>query len=365
MKKRSQVLKLMSLLTGSKNKRIRLVLLSIIALIIIGGTISTFKQKNVKATNGWSIASPAVTGDDKKDDQTGLIWSHPLFLNSEGQAEFNSLKSSGWNQTGTFTLDVFKTNPGGKGVSVSPGAIYTNNNFNYAVKKVYVHGSMHQYLELEALSGLPVAGALYKYNSSSEDPEKIDYSGSYVYQNDSQLMLFQVNKITVKNGAKYITGSKIYEIVGDTNGGYTIIVKYNSVYTGSDDRYLKPRFGILTKISGTGDETIKFNYIVSGQNNIVASSKTAESLCSEKGNGWRLPTKDELIEAYNHGAVDNLSQFHNVFWSSSVSESNNRRNQKFAVFYNKEFKCYNTDPSSLDYSNSSGCDYRIRCVRGQ
>ena len=52
-------------------------------------------------------------------------------------------------------------------------------------------------------------------------------------------------------------------------------------------------------------------------NNVAVGGKTAITLCSSMGNGWRLPTQKELQQAYIDGSFFNLSQSVNSFWSST------------------------------------------------
>jgi len=53
----------------------------------------------------------------------------------------------------------------------------------------------------------------------------------------------------------------------------------------------------------------------------VAVGKTASQLCSERGNGWRLPTQKELMQAYIDGSNFNLSNPALNFWSATESSS--------------------------------------------
>ena len=48
---------------------------------------------------------------------------------------------------------------------------------------------------------------------------------------------------------------------------------------------------------------------------VAVGSKTASQLCSERGNGWRLPSEKELMQAYIDGSFWNLSNPANSFWS--------------------------------------------------
>lgn len=52
-------------------------------------------------------------------------------------------------------------------------------------------------------------------------------------------------------------------------------------------------------------------------NSIAVGGKTAKELCSERGNGWRLPTQKELMQAYITGSYFNLTNPSNAFWSAT------------------------------------------------
>ncbi|MEI6054088.1 MAG: DUF1566 domain-containing protein [Candidatus Saccharibacteria bacterium] len=63
-----------------------------------------------------------------------------------------------------------------------------------------------------------------------------------------------------------------------------------------------------------------FSWDASAASNIAVGGKTATQLCSERGNGWRLPTQKEIMQAYINGAAFNLSMTWNLyFWSSTES----------------------------------------------
>lgn len=44
---------------------------------------------------------------------------------------------------------------------------------------------------------------------------------------------------------------------------------------------------------------------------------TAIELCSSRGNGWRLPTQKELMQAYINGSYFNLANVTQAYWSST------------------------------------------------
>lgn len=57
-----------------------------------------------------------------------------------------------------------------------------------------------------------------------------------------------------------------------------------------------------------------WSYNANGANNIAVGNKTAAQLCSERGNGWLLPSQKEMMQAYIDGAFWNLSQSSLQYW---------------------------------------------------
>jgi len=55
----------------------------------------------------------------------------------------------------------------------------------------------------------------------------------------------------------------------------------------------------------------------------VAGSRTAIQLCADQGNGWRLPTQKELMQAYIDGSHWNLTQPSYNIWSATEFTSTN------------------------------------------
>ena len=84
-------------------------------------------------------------------------------------------------------------------------------------------------------------------------------------------------------------------------------------------------------------------------NNVAVGTKTAKQLCSDRGNGWRLPTQKELMQAYVDGSYFNLSQPSTSFWSATHYSSTSA----WAVYLN----------IGLTYYVSMGNTYNVRCVR--
>jgi len=89
---------------------------------------------------------------------------------------------------------------------------------------------------------------------------------------------------------------------------------------------LLKRNGTVIEFSPTTNTT--FSWDASHANNIgitapVAGNRTAVQLCADQGNGWRLPTQKELMQAYIDGSYWNLTQPSNNFWSATVYSATN------------------------------------------
>ncbi|MDD5693251.1 MAG: DUF1566 domain-containing protein [Patescibacteria group bacterium] len=85
-------------------------------------------------------------------------------------------------------------------------------------------------------------------------------------------------------------------------------------------------------------------------NSVAVGNKTAKQLCSERGNGWRLPTQKELMQAYIDGSNFNLSNPGNYFWSATEYSGTNA----WGVVL---------DNGLTYYSSKSTSSYYVRCVR--
>ena len=84
-------------------------------------------------------------------------------------------------------------------------------------------------------------------------------------------------------------------------------------------------------------------------NNVAVGTKTAKQLCSDRGNGWRLPTQKELMQAYIDGSYFNLSQPSLNFWSATQYSSTN-------AWY---VALSNGNTNVVNMGNT----YNVRCVR--
>ena len=92
-----------------------------------------------------------------------------------------------------------------------------------------------------------------------------------------------------------------------------------------------------------------FSWDASHANNIAVGNKTAITLCSAMGNGWRLPTQKELMQAYIDGSYFNLSQPGNSFWSATESSSTGAWSVPLT--------------SGSTNNNTKVSAYLVRCVR--
>lgn len=89
-----------------------------------------------------------------------------------------------------------------------------------------------------------------------------------------------------------------------------------------------------------------FTWSSGGTNN---TSRTASQLCSDRGDGWRLPTQKELMQAYIDGSNFNLTQPASNFWSATQVSST------YAWYVNLS----NGNTSNNTMTNT----YYVRCVR--
>ena len=127
--------------------------------------------------------------------------------------------------------------------------------------------------------------------------------------------------------------------------------------TGDDKK--DPRSGlvwsrVLLNSAGTVTFTTgapsTWTWNASGTNNIAVGNKTASQLCSDRGNGWRLPTQKELMQAYIDGSYFNLSQTSYNMWSATEDSSTHA----WYMYLNDGY---------TDYDYKSYDDTYVRCVR--
>lgn len=87
----------------------------------------------------------------------------------------------------------------------------------------------------------------------------------------------------------------------------------------------------------------------SDADNVAVGSKTAIQLCSERGNGWRLPTQKELMQAYIDGSYWNVTQSDLRFWSATE-------------YYATDAMYMELASSKISYSAKT-LSSQVRCVR--
>ena len=151
---------------------------------------------------------------------------------------------------------------------------------------------------------------------------------------------FTVTSANATAGATYTNNGQTFTVVA------TIAASTSLSTTGTGSPAAS---GTLTKATGTGDATITFSAF-SGTNNVAVGSKTAALLCSERGNGWRLPAQKELDQAYIDGSNFNLTNPANSFWS--VTEAS--PTTAWSV---------NLSSGNTITNNKATYSYYVRCVR--
>ena len=115
---------------------------------------------------------------------------------------------------------------------------------------------------------------------------------------------------------------------------------------------LLKRNGTVIEFSSSTNTT--FSWGATHANNIgitapVAGDRTAVQLCADQGNGWRLPTQKELMQAYIDGSYWNLTQPANNFWS--------------ATEYSATGAWYVTLNNGSTYNANKTNAFQLRCVR--
>ena len=78
-------------------------------------------------------------------------------------------------------------------------------------------------------------------------------------------------------------------------------------------QYLRNNVGVVEFVPA-GGSTWSWNG-TTDPDSIEVGGKTASQLCSERGNGWRLPSEKELMQAYIDGSFWNLTNPAATFWS--------------------------------------------------
>ena len=106
--------------------------------------------------------------------------------------------------------------------------------------------------------------------------------------------------------------------------------------------------GSTVTFSPTANTTWSWN--ASAANNIAVGNKTAITLCSDMGNGWRTPTQKELMQAFVDGAFWNLTQPENSFWSATEYSGTNALAMDLDIY-------------GSVYNNTKTTAGPVRCVR--
>jgi hypothetical protein len=167
-------------------------------------------------------------------------------------------------------------------------------------------------------------------------------SGGSTWNWDGTLT-FTVTAANATAGAVYSTpNGKQFTVVTTIAGGTSL----KTMPTGSPDAAPNT----LTKVSGTGDATINYSATPYGVNNAAVGGKSASQLCSERGNGWRLPTQKELMQAYIDGSNWNLTNPANYFWPFTENDDT------YAWIVN-------LGAGYTNLTNKATGTYYVRCVR--
>lgn len=112
-------------------------------------------------------------------------------------------------------------------------------------------------------------------------------------------------------------------------------------------QYLKNNAGTV-EFAASGGSTWSWNS-TGDADNVAVGNKTAIQLCSERGDGWRLPSQKDNFQAYIDGVYWNLSQSNVDYWSRTEQSAGNAYFTSFGTGYTIH----------LGVANSAS----VRCVR--
>lgn len=112
-------------------------------------------------------------------------------------------------------------------------------------------------------------------------------------------------------------------------------------------QYLKNTAGVVGFAASAGSDWSWDG--TTDADSVAVGSKTASLLCSERGNGWRLPTQKELMLAYIDGSYWNLTNPAGYFWSATEFSATN-------AYYTALYIGYTS-------SNTKTSSNYVRCVR--
>ncbi|MBU6388999.1 DUF1566 domain-containing protein [Patescibacteria group bacterium] len=328
----------------------------LIALILTGGLVLAINRAQAEQSGG-SPESGATSrlktlydslvasgyGSDSNTPDWGTDWNRiqtAATWTPSGNATAGDVASGktfyGGNRTqvtGTYSKpqpcpdQAFHDNYGGSVTTT------TNCNLTWTVPGDGITGTDHQD---------PVNGLIWSYLILDSSHTAVFSASSGSTFNWNGQFNFTVSSANATAGAVYSNNGANFTVVSTITGGTTLTV--NSP-TG------KPAgSGTLTKVSGTGDATITFSAIANnGGSNGDVGGVTAMQLCANMGNGWRLPSQKELMQAYIDGSYWNLSQPSNYFWSRTESGGGTA----WYVALNSGFTT----------SNGESTAYQVRCVR--
>lgn len=111
-------------------------------------------------------------------------------------------------------------------------------------------------------------------------------------------------------------------------------------------KYLQNVGGVVTFVNSSGSS---WTWDATGGNNVAVGNKTASQICSERGNGWRLPSQIDMVQAYSDGTFWNLTNPANTFWTMTESPT---------------FNAWKVNLGDGSVSgDAKGAGYFVRCVR--
>lgn len=343
-----------------KNKWIKPVLISIVALAFIGSV--TFKLSTTKAEQSGSSPNndPTISylkqlytdlqtltyGSDTNSPDYGAFWNRILTAAKwtptgnagvtdvkNGQTFFNSTRTVA---TGTYPAPSSCSTQQYHDSFGAPVTQTTNctNNINWIANASPVTGD--DATGYDPRTGLSWSQALV--NTAGTPTFSATTNSGWTWDGSTT---FTITAGSATAGATYTNNGQTFTVVTTISSGTSL----NTTGTG-----LPAASGTLTYVAGGGANTSNLTFSAYTGTNAAVGNKTAKLLCSERGNGWRLPSQKELMQAYIDGSYFKLTQPSNPFWSATETSATN-------AWY-----VYLLNGSTPNYNKSTNSLF-VRCVR--
>jgi prepilin-type N-terminal cleavage/methylation domain-containing protein len=293
------------------------------------GGVAT-ETTNCVDRNNWITISDAI-GSEKKDLISGLVWSNLVYKSSPSVVGFSSTNSTdfSWDKTG------LNNSINGQQRTAAEICSDRGNGWRIPTQKElmqsYIDGANfvlgqqgHDFWSYTADSDVAKSWAYTTRNGNSFTHWRSwDSSLRCVRPSgDAGIVGTCPNQAYQDNYGVPVTNSTncILNWINPTDGvaGSEKIDPISGLTWSARIVGIPPAVGFFGTTGFTSPTVTNWKWNVQ-----VSPAKTASQLCSERNNGWRLPTQKELLQAYIDGAYFNLTDSANNYWSATSASSTN------------------------------------------